>query len=362
VLLAPLLARAEPTMVAAWPERPILGPSVAKGVVLWSHGGGRGGSLSPNPFYLEALALSGWDVYRLNRHSSEDATRLGAPALAERADALRAEGYRRVVLAGQSVGGWQALAAAARTDAVEAVVATAPAGHGKRGVSDKWRLNASKLYGLLETMHPARVMLFFFAGDDFDPGGRGKEAAAILKARGLRHVIVDSPPGLRGHDVASSAGFAREFASCIAAFIAADPADDDVRCDEPPPKLDALGIPLPKNFAPAKPAADLPAGVARYAGVWFGHYTDGREIVFAPTRFAADEVEAVYAFGRVNSAAERSSGATVRRGVFAENCLVFDEEGRPRLTYRARADGRLDATWEAYDKSATLTGVLARIE
>ena len=46
----------------------------------------------------------------------------------------------------------------------------------------------------------------------------------------------------------------------------------------------------------------------------------------------------------------------------AEEGLVFDEEGRPRLTYRARADGRLDATWEAYDKSATLNGVLSRIE
>ena len=57
---------------------------------------------------------------------------------------------------------------------VDAVVATAPAAYGSFDeFYDSWRLNATKLYPLLEQVQRARVMVFYFHGDDFDPGGRG---------------------------------------------------------------------------------------------------------------------------------------------------------------------------------------------
>lgn len=360
-MLAAVTARAEPTMLPAWPERPLLGPGTAKGAVIWSHGLARlaEASGSPNPVYIEALVKAGWDVYRVNRKWSEDRVYESAPVLATRAEQLRAEGYNRIVLAGQSFGGWLSFAAAARSAKVDAIVATAPAAHGQRGESATWELNATNLYELLGAMNRARVMLFLFAGDPYDPGGRGKRAAAILKERGFEHVIVDAPEGFHGHGVADSAGFARRFGACIASFIAGDSATSE--CAEPPVRLAELGIPLPKGFSVAKPGAGVPATLKHYAGTWYGYYGNGRELVFAPTSFSADGVRAVYSYGRT-AASVTAVGTTHRSGNINGGALVFNEDGRPRLTYRPRPDGRLDATWEATDRTTTLKGVLKRID
>ncbi|HEX2152161.1 MAG TPA: hypothetical protein VHG31_09235, partial [Stellaceae bacterium] len=58
---------------------------------------------------------------------------------------------------------------------------------------DSWRLNATKLYPLLEKVQRARVMVFYFHGDNFDPGGRGERSREILAKRGLGHAIIDQP-------------------------------------------------------------------------------------------------------------------------------------------------------------------------
>ena len=158
----------------------LLGPERAVGAVVWNHGRSLDTEdyKAPTPPYLRALRDSGWDVLRFDRLRDGDTLSASSRRLTEIASDLKRRGYHRIVLAGQSFGAFLALMAADDSDDVDAVVATAPAAFGDfQGYYDTWHLNATRLYPLLERLRRARVMLFFFHGDDFDPGGRGVEVA-----------------------------------------------------------------------------------------------------------------------------------------------------------------------------------------
>src|SRR5204862_5259475 len=129
---------------------------------------------------------------------------------------LKHDGYKQVILAGQSFGAFLALMAADSSQEVDGVIATAPAAYGSfDDFYDSWRLNATKLYPLLEKVKRARVMVFYFHGDDFDPGGRGERSREILSGRGLGYAVVDQPAFLTGHWASSSGPCPRRDANCI---------------------------------------------------------------------------------------------------------------------------------------------------
>src|SRR5204863_7582633 len=107
------------------------------------------------------------------------------------------------------------MAADASSD-VDGVIATAPAAYGSfDDFYDSYRLNATKLYPLLEQVKRARVMVFYFHGDDFDPGGRGERSRDILQAKGVGYSIVDQPAYLSGHWASSTGLFLRLYGNCI---------------------------------------------------------------------------------------------------------------------------------------------------
>ncbi|MBX9702145.1 MAG: alpha/beta hydrolase, partial [Acetobacteraceae bacterium] len=105
------------------------GPEGARGVVVWGHGYGgpdRDNRDRPLPGLLSVLNDAGWDVLRFDRHPADDLLTTSLARLVAGLPALRAAGYRRVILAGNSRGGWQAIMAAAdRPDLVQAVIAAA---------------------------------------------------------------------------------------------------------------------------------------------------------------------------------------------------------------------------------------------
>jgi len=190
-----------------------IGPARAKGVVVWSHGRSINGDdyKSPTPVYLDVLRRDGWDVLRFDRLNEGDTLEASTKHLTAYAASLKRKGYRQVMLAGQSFGGFLSLMAADATADVDAVVATAPAAYGNfDDFYDSWRLNATKLYPLLERVKHARIMLFYFHDDEFDPGGRGERSLAILANSGLGYAVVDQPdqPELLGdrHDVGGQYG------------------------------------------------------------------------------------------------------------------------------------------------------------
>lgn len=217
-------AAAQYRLDPAYPDKPMAGPAVAKGAVVWSHGRSVNSedSLSPTPSYMTVLRKAGWDVYRFNRMRDGDTLTDSARELAADVAKLKKQGYRRVVLSGQSFGAFLSLMAADQSDDVHAVIATSPAAFGTfNEFYGSWRANATRLYPIIEGVRSARVMLFFFHGDDFDPGGRGDRAEAILSAHRIDHLIVDQPPLLTGHWASTTPEFVRQFGDCIRDFIEA---------------------------------------------------------------------------------------------------------------------------------------------
>ena len=226
-------AAAQDQLVPARDEASLLGGERAQGAVIWSHGRSLQTecSLVPTPDYISAFRAAGWDTFRLNRPSSIDTLPDSAAALASEAEGLKRRGYRRVVLAGQSFGAFISLIAAGRSDAVDAVIATAPAAYGSAQSNPfGYGLNATRLYDLLGTVRHARVALFFFDGDIFDPGGRAPIADEILRARGLAHLVVDRPAGLPTHWASISPAFATQFGSCLVAFAAGGAGSGALNC------------------------------------------------------------------------------------------------------------------------------------
>ena len=218
----------------AYPSRPTLGPTKAVGAVIWSHGRSVDSedSQAPIPPYMASLRDGGWDTFRYNRMRAGDTLSTSATGLAQEVHRLKQQGYREVALAGQSFGAFLSLMAADASDEVDAVIATAPAAYGSFSeFYDSWRSNATKLYPLVEQVRRARVMVFYFHGDDFDPGGRGERTRDILAARKLPHVVVDQPPQLTTHWAAASPQFARLFGGCILGFLNATQVADGARCD-----------------------------------------------------------------------------------------------------------------------------------
>jgi pimeloyl-ACP methyl ester carboxylesterase len=199
----------------------MLGPKVAAGAVIWSHGRSitEEDSKSPTPGYIETFRLERWDAFRFNRARSTDSLRAGAHALAWFAAILKARGYRTVVFAGQSYGAFMSLMAADISNDVNAVIAVAPAAFGPVGENAiMGALNASRLYPLLEHVRRANIMLFYFRDDIYDPGGRGPRSEQILSERQKAHLVVDQPIGLETHWAGSTKEFATRFGSCIAEF------------------------------------------------------------------------------------------------------------------------------------------------
>jgi len=220
-------------LAPANPGQPELGPARATGAVIWSHGRSVDSedSTAPTPPYMAELRAGGWDTYRFNRMRVADTLTNSAEGLVAEVRRLKQEGYRQVALTGQSYGGFLSLMAADSSNQVDAVVVTAPAAYGS--FSDfygSWRNNATKLYPLYQEVRHARVMAFYFHGDDFDPGGRGDRTRAILTARHLPYVVVDQPPLLTTHWAASTPQFAKLYGNCVLGFLDASRVDNGAAC------------------------------------------------------------------------------------------------------------------------------------
>lgn len=350
----------------AYGDTSLKGPDQAVGAVVWSHGRSLEveDSSAPTPLYLKALRNAGWDVYRFDRLRAGDTLPASSRTLAGHAMRLKTRGYHQVVLAGQSFGAFLSLLAAGQTADVDAVIATAPAAFGNFSESyESWRENASQLWPILRNVQSARVMMFLFHGDDFDPGGRAEPARTILGSRGLDHLVIDQPAGLTGHGAAASGLFVRRFGACIVRFAESGPRDGDAPCDatwgrQPSPDIVSVdGTPVSHLSGTA-----TPAGIARpFLGRWYGTYVNGRELVLAVTKAEGSRVTADYILGPgVEDGQELEK--VRRQGRIDGDELIFDESGRNVLRYRLRPDGRLAGSWLDKNGKGRLDTVLQRVD
>ena len=204
------------------------GPEKAVGALVWLHGRSKSDDDTDDwaPYYLRSFRTRGWDVFRLDRARQFNNNAMSANAAVAKVRDLRNQGYKKVVLAGQSAGGWAVLKAATISGEMDAVIATAPASHGTRkSDSELFVRAASDFRKLMEDVAYSKVMIFLFAEDDYDPGGRGPVARSILSKNGVVHEIIDRPIGFDGHGAASTADFAVEFSPRMVRFIDSGPTE-----------------------------------------------------------------------------------------------------------------------------------------
>ena len=215
-------AHAQTVLTPAYPATPEFGSEKAIGAVIWTHGHSNEveDSKSSTPPYVWNLHQGGWDTYRFDRMRDGDTLPESTRRLVEEVNKLKQDGYRSVALAGQSFGAFIALMAADESNKIEAVIATAPAAFGNFSeYYDSWRLNATRLYPLLGRIQTAKVVLFFFHGDDFDPGGRGDASSNALARRGVPFAVFDQPRGLTEHWAAGTEQFAQRCGGYLTGFL-----------------------------------------------------------------------------------------------------------------------------------------------
>jgi hypothetical protein len=222
------------------------GPSTAKGVIYLIHGYDRVNPIIDDydgvqPFVI-GLNRQGWDVIAAKvpfRASSALATDLiGSigPGLPARADAFRKQGYKRVVLGGQSWGAWLALAATTRNHMkADGLILIAPATYGTRtnkdgGANPGYARNKSEFLPLIAGVSTPSIVVFF-NNDDTDPGGRGAFTQSTLEQRAVPHILIDGAEDLAGHGASWLPLFDYAFGDCFATFLAA-PAT--MTCKPPP--------------------------------------------------------------------------------------------------------------------------------
>jgi dienelactone hydrolase len=353
---------AQPVLVADGGEGAQRGPAAAIGAVIWNHAGDAPRPTDPAPaIFVDVLREAGYDVFRLERPPEGDTIRASTLALVDAGKGLRARGYARIVLAGQSAGGWIAIAAQATApDLADAVVATAPAAYGSTRVDpERALMNRSELLRLAGFLRRARIMVFLFDNDEYDPGERAGALAEVLRARQVPHLIVDRPASIRGHGVGLSSGFARQFGGCILAFVNA-PSPDGLACDGTPP----AAIPYRFETVPERlprPANDN-APLARFVGGWRGSLDNGDDVMLVVEDGDPAAVPAIFARGRSYARASDQPFTQRRRGQFdaERRRLVFDAPRNLRIVAVPATGNRLKVTVATADRKRELTGILQR--
>lgn len=201
------------------------GPMAARGAYVWAHGRAAGGQDSrgsqPQP-HVRTFNNAGWDVLRFDRDPAVDETATAAEWLRGALRALRAQGYTRVVVGGQSRGAWNALQVLDEPGLVDGVVAVAPAAHGPKG-SPAWAWAVDELRQVLDRARnpAARVAVAVFAGDEYDPDpdARARLFRALAAPRVGGLLFLDRPAGLAGHGGGSESAFTRRFGACLLGFV-----------------------------------------------------------------------------------------------------------------------------------------------
>ena len=204
------------------PYYPIQGPQRASGILIWSHGvlPGDDNTRFPPQGWVNRFRDQGYDIYKFDRRWPDYNADLSR--LRQAVGAARETGYRHVILAGQSVGAWMSLEAAARGAPVDGVLAAAPARFGDYLGSQSRQQNRDVLVPVIEalTQRDLNAVVMFFSGDPFDPGGRSERVRDVLAhAVRARTLLIDGAVGVSGHAGAASARFVTDYGECLRDFV-----------------------------------------------------------------------------------------------------------------------------------------------
>jgi pimeloyl-ACP methyl ester carboxylesterase len=202
------------------------GPQRARGIIIWNHGisGTNPSWRAPAPPAFRLLQARGWDVIMIKRHHLAE-TMPGGPLARsvertlQEAAAQRKLGYGRVVLAGQSFGGYVTLEAIDTVPDIFAAIALSP---GVRSSGADGRLDPTIVEQILQRARVGRLALVFPGSDAlFGHIARGGRAQPILARREFPYLMIDEACEITGHGGGVTGRFALRYGLCLAEFLAA---------------------------------------------------------------------------------------------------------------------------------------------
>jgi pimeloyl-ACP methyl ester carboxylesterase len=224
------------------------GPALAEGVIYFvdgldSYNRTRDDYRATYPYVYGLNNHYGWDVIAAKFPNAEQYSFRSVPRsskyLLTRLSELRAQGYKRVILAGQSWGAWVTVDVAKRDEArgiIEAIMLTAPATYGTADWGGKpnpyFILNKTEYLENIKTIRIPTIATFF-QDDTFDPGGRGPATRDTFKQNRVAALIIDRPDSFIGHGAGWMPSFDYAFGACINAFLE-EP--KDMQCSSAPPR------------------------------------------------------------------------------------------------------------------------------
>lgn len=354
----------------------IKGPAAARGLVLWSHGvnGDKEQYKSLPPPIVRRLERAGWDVVKINRNNlyehgwSSSGVRHRDDAIS-RALAAKAQGYKSVILAGQSYGGAISLEANAKSAGIDGVLALSP-GHGSDAVSGAtgygniYRNLNHYLLDALSAQKGGRIVVLAAPDDPYSPdrsigSGFGAQMRAALAASGRPFVVFDETGPIHGHFAGLTSQFSWWFGRCLLKFL--DPAQrvasGETVCNAPQPLPHFLrqvvikqGVPGPKN-PPSSP----------WVGVWQGKYVDNRRDMMIAVETVADDTATVHYFTDAGPAKDQSMGyeryTTAR---LSGNSIVINRSDNWTITLILSADGQNMGFSAVKPNQPAATATLAR--
>jgi pimeloyl-ACP methyl ester carboxylesterase len=196
------------------------GPEKAKGVLVWVPGTyGRDQSGPPDPpDFVAREAASGMDVWCFNRDRGDDPLARGGDTLAHEIQALRDQGYRRVIVAGHSRGAWIALTVLSHPGLADGVVAFDPAAHGRQDARKAQAMADWTSLWDVAVNSGTHVVLVQLLDDPWDPDPPLRLAIARERL-GANLLSIFQPAEPTGHAGVYEPAFDEHFGAKIADFL-----------------------------------------------------------------------------------------------------------------------------------------------
>lgn len=272
--------------------------SAAKGMVIWNHGihGTVAQHAASVPPALRLLQAGGWDVIKIARNNLGETT--GEQSLyravqrtREEIAVRRREGYSKVILAGQSFGGYITLDTAESSRDVYGVVAMAP---GVR-FGGTGNLDMSVTERTLGALAVDRLALVFPRHDTlFGSLERGPGAAKVLARRDGSFLLLDETHDIVDHGGGTTGKFAVRYGPCLVRYLTSpEVGKGPVRCAEDAAEqrgaAETLLPRLPGRVKLAPASAGASPESALLGRQWYGILEPAAEVV----SFAIVEVDGV---------------------------------------------------------------------
>jgi pimeloyl-ACP methyl ester carboxylesterase len=372
--------------VPAFKEHPYAGPEKARGLIIWSHGlnGKNPQWQGAPPDIIRDAAGAGWDVMKVNRNSLHetswvDSGRKHVAHVVSLGQKAKADGYRRIVAAGQSYGGAISIeAAAAAPDLFHGIFASGP-GHGSDSCFGGPSLTTSQglvplLTRAIEAHRAQRTVLLMAPGDACQ--GINRPTSPIrtaLQSTGRPFVFLDDSIAVAGHGAVYTAQFRAWYRTCFLDFLAKETvAAGETTCLAPSPLPEFL---IPANVNLGAPDADR----SGLTGWWRGTFeeitstqistsnqifvadTTGQAVCLAVAASPAEKVTATMYWG---NGRKRTLSMVSGRFEFARDGQRYAHigGGEYRFQLTPEADGkRMRFTIRSRDGVNTFYGSLQRL-